>query len=53
MYEYDEENDWFDERFFSLNELHSWIWCLHKEICSRNSNIENGALTYRGIRNVT
>lgn len=53
MNEYDEENDWFSKRFFSLYELHSWIWFLHKEICSRNSNIENRTLTYRGIRNVT
>ena len=52
MYKYDKKNDWFPKRFFSLEELHSWIWCLHKEICSRDSNVENRTLVYRGIRNV-
>jgi hypothetical protein len=52
MYEYDKKNDRFPKRFFSLEELHSWIWCLHKEICSSHSNVENRTLVYRGIRNV-
>ena len=53
MYEYDKENDWFTPRNFTLNELNSWTWCLHKEITSRTSNVQNGTLTYRGVRNVT
>ncbi len=32
MYEYD-QYDWFPKRYYSYDELHSWIWCLHKEIC--------------------
>ena len=52
MYEYDKKYDWFRPRTFTLDEIHSWIWCLHKELCSRPSNVPNGTLTYRGIRNV-
>ena len=52
MYEYDEKYDWFRPRHFTMDELHSWIPCLHKEICSRPSNVQNGIITYRGIRNV-
>ena len=52
MYEYDDKYDRFGRRNFSLNEIQSWIWCLHKEICSRPINVQNGTLVYRGIRNV-
>ena len=52
MYEYDKKKDRFRPRHFTLDELHSWIWRLHNEICSRSSNVQNGTITYRGIRNV-
>lgn len=52
-YEYDKEHDWFRPRNYSFDELDSWTWCLHKEICSRYPNVQNGIITYRGIRNVT
>lgn len=41
MNEYENEKDEFPKRFFSLEELHSWIWCLHNEISSRHPNVEN------------
>lgn len=52
MYEYDKKKDRFRPRHFTLDELHSWIWRLHNEICSNSSNVQNGTITYRGIRNV-
>ena len=52
MYEYDKQYDWFTPRNYTFDELKSWTWCLHKEICSRPQNVKNGTLTYRGIRNV-
>ena len=33
--------------------MNSWIWCLHKELTNRDTNVANGTITYRGIRNVT
>ena len=43
FYEY-ESTDRFPKRFFSLNDLNSWIWCLHKELTNRNTNVANGHL---------
>ena len=39
FYEY-ESSDWFPKRLFSLNELNSWIWCLHKELTNRDKMLQ-------------
>ena len=53
MYEYDENHDWFGRRYYTFDDLRSWTWCLHKELCTRYSNVQNGTLIYRGVRNAT
>ena len=37
-------------KYFSEEELKSWVCCLYRAL-SRNKNVKNGTIVYRGIRN--
>ena len=34
---------------YTENEIKSWIWCLHKALTTRNSNVSNSSIFYRGV----
>ena len=34
---------------YTEKEIKSWIWCLHKALTTRISNVKNGSIFYRGI----
>ena len=34
---------------YTEKEIKSWIWCLHKALTTKISNVKNGSIFYRGI----
>ena len=35
---------------YTEEEIKSWVWCLHKALTTRKSNVKNGSIFYRGIK---
>ena len=34
---------------YTEKEIKSWVWCLHKALTTRKSNVKNGSIFYRGV----
>ena len=35
--------------YFNKQQIKSWVWCLHKALNRKKSNVSNGTICYRGV----